>query len=38
MNTQAYMGAVEAVTPEQVADVAKKLKLQSVFFLKGVSR
>lgn len=38
MNTQAYIGAVEAVTPEQVADVAKKLKLQSVFFLKGVSR
>lgn len=38
LTPEAYIRAVEAVTAEQVAAVAKKLKLQSVFFLKGVSR
>lgn len=33
-----YIRAVETVTVEQVAAMARKLKLHSVFFLKGVSR
>ncbi len=38
LSPQAYIRAVEAVTGQQVAEMAQKLKLHSVFFLKGVSR
>ncbi|MGN1000125.1 MAG: EF-P 5-aminopentanol modification-associated protein YfmF [Faecousia sp.] len=32
-----YMSAIEAVTPEQVADAAATIRLHSSFFLKGVN-
>ena len=37
MTPEEYLAAVEKITPQQVSTVAEKLRLHSVFFLKGVS-
>jgi predicted Zn-dependent peptidase len=37
LTAEEYMAAAEATTVEEVAEVAKTLKLHTVFFLKGVS-
>ena len=37
LTPKAYMAAVEAITPEEIAEAAKTVKLHSVFFLKGVA-
>lgn len=38
LSPESYIRAVEAVTVQQAAQMAKRVKLHSVFFLKGVSR